>query len=123
MKDRTYCSTCADVTECLPIFLADPHVLQPTSWARCGSLCLTCRRMSMPLNGEKLPDRLQRAEYAAVILIEQKRNTTIAEKHCFHCGQKKPLTAFYMRGSGRYAGRPYGYCKECHSDYYYAGRI
>jgi hypothetical protein len=121
MKDRTYCLTCEGVTDCLPIFLADPCMQQPTSWVRCGSLCLQCRRTSRPLDGEKLPDLLQRVEYVAAILMEQNQNTTIATKRCARCGQDKPLTAFYIRPPGRRAERHYGYCKACHRDYYYAG--
>jgi len=35
-------------------------------------------------------------------------------KVCCVCGQEKPLIAFYIRKSGRRAGKPYSKCIHCH---------
>lgn len=36
-----------------------------------------------------------------------------AVKTCTKCGQVKPLSEFYFHKSGRKAGKPWGFCKEC----------
>jgi hypothetical protein len=36
-------------------------------------------------------------------------------KRCPRCTETKPWSEFYLRKTGRDAGRPYAYCRPCHS--------